>query len=87
MDAYFNTAYTFQYDLGDPESALRHWEVARELSPADADVIMHGSQALLDLGRLDAAVSWLRTFVGRNPQHSRRRELEAALEKIQEVAE
>jgi len=82
VDAYFNMAFTFQYDLGDPESALRHWEMARELTPADADVIMHGAQALLDLGHMDAAASWLRTFLDRNPQHLRNRELEAALEKI-----
>jgi tetratricopeptide (TPR) repeat protein len=82
VDAYFNMAFTFQYDLGDPESALRHWEMARELTPADADVIMHGAQALLDLGHMDAAASWLRTFLDRNPHHLRNRELEAALEKI-----
>ncbi|MFP6647315.1 MAG: tetratricopeptide repeat protein [Candidatus Latescibacterota bacterium] len=68
VDAYFNMAYTFQYDLKDPESALRHWEVARALTPADADVTKHGAQALLDLGRNDAAATWLRTFLDRNPQ-------------------
>jgi tetratricopeptide (TPR) repeat protein len=50
VDAYFNMAYTLQYDLRDSKRALHHWEMARELTPADADVIMHGAQAAAGSG-------------------------------------
>ena len=85
VDAHFNMAYTLQYDLVDPQLALPHWERTRELDPADADVTLHGAQALLDLGRAEEAIRWLQSFGERNPQHPRRQHVEAALARIAEA--
>jgi tetratricopeptide (TPR) repeat protein len=82
VDAYFNLAFTIQYDLSDPARALPYWQSARRLSPADADVVMHGAQALLDLTRKNEAVAWLRMFLDSNPRHARRRDMEHTLETI-----
>ena len=82
VDAYFNLAFTIQYDLSDPARALPYWQSARQLSPADADVVMHGAQTLLDLTRKNEAVAWLRMFLDSNPRHARRRDIEHALETI-----
>jgi len=82
-DTYFNVAHTYQYDLQDPESALGHWEKARELAPADAGVIMHGAQAMLNLGRTEEAVTWLQMFIRRNPGHARHGDMQTALNKIE----
>ena len=84
-DAYFNAAYTLQYDLGDARAAIGYWEIARDQSPADADIILHGAQASLDLGRPADAIAWLRSFIERNPRHKRRRHVEAALDKIMDM--
>ena len=86
VDSRFNIAFTLQYDLGDVESALRHWMAASAMAPEDAGIILHGTQALLDLGRTTDAVSWLRRFVDQHPQHPRRQELEAALDTLRLAA-
>ncbi|MDA0336666.1 MAG: tetratricopeptide repeat protein, partial [bacterium] len=62
--------------------ALQHWVAARRLAPHDGDIIMHATQALLDVGRTSEAITWLREFVEQNPQHPQRQRLEAALEII-----
>ncbi len=82
VDGYFNIAFTLQYDLKKPQEALRHWVAARALAPQDGDIIMHATQALLDVGRTSEAIIWLRGFVEQNPQHPQRQRLEAALETI-----
>jgi tetratricopeptide (TPR) repeat protein len=82
VDAYYNLAFTTQYDLQQPEVALSYWQKVRHLAPANVDAVMHGVQAQLDLARLEDGVAWLRMFLANNPQHARRAEVERALEII-----